>query len=1590
MPQEWLDSGRRVSIEFEGSFIETEVFVNGQAVGTHLGGYTGFEFDITDALTAGENTIAVRVNNKWRADQTPRIGDHQFSGGIYRDVYLNVTDGVHVTWYGTSVTTPALNNPGFDEDRDGDGVADWDYENIDETAYLPAEVIQENIDNHRSDVAVSTEVKNETQAPMDVVVRHVVVDAADGTATGTFDSEAVTVAPGEMVSIPAQSEMLQDIKLWSPESPNLYRVETTIYDAASGEVMDTYTSPLGFRWAQFLTDGFYLNGEKVFLFGANAHQDRAGWGDAGTDAATQRDVAMLKEAGMNFIRGSHYPHDEAFAQACDEQGMLFWSENAFWGMGGYTSAPQDSKTLTYTAADWNASAYPDDPKDFEAFNQSCLQGLEEMIRINRNHPSVVVWSMGNETFMEVDSQVSYCKELVNTLRNRAHQLDPTRKAGMGGTQRWNFDSLDVCDVAGYNGDGGKFNYNPNGSGSGMGQYGMTMEMPSIASEYGSFTSNRGDGNDTYAPHFNEISDGNNGHITTDANQAGIALWCAFHHGSVGGSGLAQMGFIDYSRLPLKSWYWYRETYTGVAPEFSQAGTGTRLELTASDDTITNDGKTDAQLIVTVRDDEGHWINQSPTVELEVLSGPGVFPTGKTMTLTGGNTMRDGKGSIDFHSWYSGTTVIRASAPGLEAAEITLTVEDVTGDETGPEPEKFLVEEKSDTAGEKLPDAGTYGGGNFIATRPTGASSGTATAPLATDGDPDTAWVAEQAGPNQYWRVFTEAAALIYKVRVEFPQGTLLPYTIETSNDLNGPWTQQVAYTAETVEHRPYEDDLGGVYASYVRISFPDLTQAQTATLSDVFVYAIQASTGPTDGATQDTYNSTSVYLSDLEADSITQGWEGKQPGMDCSIEGTPITVGGVVYEKGLGLHANSEAIYTLDGHYTRFQAVLGIDNETDGHPADAIYRIFATVGGEETLIYEQNIVSGMAEPVDLSVRGATRLRLVTDANGVNSNDHTDWADARLLGAQRSLGAQNVTLTAASNATSVEGGQTLKVFLTAQNPQTYLNYGARLTLHDVTGALVDQVETMDLSVAQKKTDMNTLTLPLPSQAKAGWEVRLTVVDTETQQQLGQTVRYPVTGQGSVTPPEPEWVKVDVTTQTDGAESQGDWRIWNDGYNDTELFVGDVDNPLQGGEFYTYTFTGSRLKVGGVNGPSQTNAVVYLDGVEVGTTNSNAPVGTPQTYAEIWDSGELTPGVHTVTFVPTGKFSLDYFEFLCEAPTPKSYTVTFETNGGSAIEPVCVEELGQVTKPADPTKTGYTFAGWYTDEACTQVYNFAAAVTADLTLYAKWEEKTPTAPANKTLLQKTYDYAKDLSTEGVTDTAKQAFETALTNAKAVLDNTNATQAEVDAAWDALLEGIWGLGLTQGDKTMLEQLIAKAEDMTANADQYVADHWQELVDALSKAKEVMADGNAMEEDVQPAAQALLNAILAQRFKADKSILEDLLNKAENLNLEDYTAESVAVFRSALAEAQAVMADNSLTEDDQNTVDTAVAVLSAAMDGLTAGGAPEATDQPQASQKPEATDKPETVPQTRDTAALLPWAAALALSGAAALWVMRRKERS
>ena len=196
---------------------------------------------------------------------------------------------------------------------------------------------------------------------------------------------------------------------------------------------------------------------------------------------------------------------------------------------------------------------------------------------------------------------------------------------------------------------------------------------------------------------------------------------------------------------------------------------------------------------------------------------------------------------------------------------------------------------------------------------------------------------------------------------------------------------------------------------------------------------------------------------------------------------------------------------------------------------------------------------------------------------------------------------------------------------------------------------------------------------------------------------------------------------------------------------------------------------------------------------------------------------------------------------------------------------------------------------------------------------------------------------------------------------------------------------------DKTQLQWLMDQATDMVAHQELYVTTHWNALLTALDAAQSVYEDPAATEQEVEEAAQALLQAILVQRFKADKSILEDLVNQALAVDLTGCTQQQVEAFRGALAQAQAVLADDTLSTDDQAVVDAAVAALSAALEDVTADDAqPEASDKPEASKDPEATQPPESVPPTGDHAPLMAYLGILTLSAAALLILAQNKRKA
>jgi hypothetical protein len=392
----------------------------------------------------------------------------------------------------------------------------------------------------------------------------------------------------------------------------------------------------------------------------------------------------------------------------------------------------------------------------------------------------------------------------------SHELDPTRPAAIGGAQRGNIDL--IGDVAGYNGDGARLFLHP--------------KVASAVTEYGSAKEIRPG---TYDPHLRDLAG-----QPEYPWRGGQALWSMFDHGSVAGAE-GTTGIVDYFRLPKRGWYWYRDALTHVPPpEWPTDGVAAGIKLTSSSSTIEHaDGTDDAQLIVTVVDSTGKQISNTPDVSLRVVSGPGVFPTGKSIVFRNGTDIPilDGQAAIEFRSYWSGSTVIEATSPNLPSARTTIVSRNApayiaaTTQEAVPGPYiRFVATRAADEVA------------NITLDRPTNASS---MAPdhqsrLASDGDPRTYWsAAPDAASPQWWESDLEGVYVLSAVTLRFVHPGSYSYEIQTSTDDRMTWHTathgdlQFAGTPVAVQLP------GGTRTSGIRIVFNRTPEGSPASLAEV-------------------------------------------------------------------------------------------------------------------------------------------------------------------------------------------------------------------------------------------------------------------------------------------------------------------------------------------------------------------------------------------------------------------------------------------------------------------------------------------------------------------------------------------------------------------------------------------------------------------------------------------------------------------------------------------------------------------------------------------------------------------------------------
>lgn len=1175
--------GKCVKLDFEGVFHTIDLYINGEHAGHHEGGYTGFEFDITKYVHEGENVLAAKVSNIWNPELAPRAGEHMFTGGIYRDVTLVTLDPVHVAWYGTFVQTP-------------------------------------NVSKEFSDLRIQTEVDNTDGSAHEISLRHTLLDA-DGVKQLEIESETKSAAPAETIEFDDTYTGISNPHLWSVDDPYLYTVKTEVY--RDGVQCDEYSTTMGFRWCEWTSDGgFYLNGEHVWINGTNAHQDHAGWANAVSDSALRRDVEMIKEAGMNFIRGSHYPHSPVYSDACDELGLLFWSEAPYWTTYGFGEGSGESSN------DYMSGGYPTEVEHQEAFEQSCLKSVEDMIRIHRNHPSIVIWSMGNEPFFGDDKDDSGAdlnvkkKKMISRMAKYAKELDPTRAVAMGGTQRGGYDKLEYVDVAGYNGDGAKINaYQDPG-------------VANIVSEYGSHTAQRGQSNDQYRAYFGDVQLDENGLPIEYAWRSGVVLWCMFHHGSTASRGYGDMGIVDYYRLPHKAWYWYRNKYNPnhPEPEFSKEGTPVKVELSASSPTLSDDGQNDTHIIATLVDEQGNWIGDKRKITLRVLSGPGVFPTGKTFVFDPDNanrSMNDGKGAIEFRSHYAGTTIIEAQSEGLESSTITLVTTGDSIDETEPdihtmygsfmnEGGKILTDLKEAPHIEKRNLAGI----------PCKSSSNEADRLNILDGDAHTEWRAEQPGSDQWISMELEHGGVnLYRAALHF-NGEAVPYTLQYQvEDRNEEWKTLVSYDAKTIQDRPKEEVFDGVQMRYVRVLFDHLDDSQFANLAELELYGLKGE--------PDKIKTGYQNLSDLE---LPEG-----AGKKRNADGSRFMIDGVFYDQGIGMSGdmsmNISNFTSENGGYARFETLAY-------NPSKSPVRL--VLSAKEQTIYDRTLQPGESDQISTTIWNCPALTIQTEGS---ADAKLSLIKARLTGIRRDLVKnKNLQIAYYANYDTIVPGTLWQAWLETeikQDKPVMISAG----VYDAKGAL--------LSMYSKETEgtseVISVSLPITEEADS---IRLFAWDGESLALLSQTAIVEMIDDrekdkyAGETHDDGHYQVPQVTKTITGREMNktGAWDYWtpaNGSIAGEETFV--ETHNWQNSSMDT-TFTGTRVKVFAKKDGSQHGAKVLIDGKEITEISTYVPQGEKQGYMCVFDSGILEEGEHSIELIPTGKFGFDALEITASGITP----------------------------------------------------------------------------------------------------------------------------------------------------------------------------------------------------------------------------------------------------------------------------------------------------------------------------------------------------
>lgn len=1542
--------GKKLMLNFEAAMQYAEVYINGKNILKHEGGYIPFVIDISDEVNYGENNvIAVKIDSRPNASFAPgkTNPDFQYFGGIYGNSYITVTDKIHIT----------------------------DAVEAKETAGGGVFVTAPKVNKDSALVKVKTHVENESKDSKEVTLITEILD----------QNEKIIVSKEDTLTINAKEDnnfeqllTVDNPRLWFPNTPELYTVRSIV--KSGNNVKDIVNTTYGIRKVEWKRDGLYINDELMDVEGANLHAETYMLGNAMPDNAIYEEVKRFKESGFDIMRMAHYPHRQAYYDACDKYGVMILECVSGW---------QNFSNTT-------------------EFKNSTYNELRTDIRHKRNHPSIVAW----ETSLNESRYNNEWAKEMNRIAKEEYPTDGITYAYTAGCYEW-----DIWDIGLSTPQAGIF-----GTGSEGAENIKYKDKPMIIAEYGDWTYG-GSGSSTRVTRENKNSYGKKGGdegmlIQADNIQESVQtnrqrgenwlgasmFWDYADYAGFDAGILTYCGVVDIYRIQKHAAYFYQsqrsadvnlsdyglesgpmvyianlwnnnadtevriysncdtvelflngkslgekghdqtiwgphgnvdpsgyptsnsgkeinadhlknapitfnldkyeagelkavakingEAVTEYVRNTPKAASNINLRL-ESDMAVPLDGSSAKLVWIDITDATGTIVDDAYTdVNLEV-EGPGLVVGPKTITTRGGQLavwVRSKRGEGDI--------TLKATGENLKSTAITIPASKVEGLPNVPEGGDADEYEMT----QNVEETNIFLNKSSRASTENIQSSKKEIKEYANDGNDNSKWCANSGSYPQWWEVDLGATYTLETMNLSFETpGSAYHYTVAVSND---PMTNDNYKEYIIVDNSNGSTDSAlafeNVKGRYVRVTFTEATNNEWAVLREV-------------SGTGNTHNL--ALNKPVSASSVNTGKNGVEKA-EYAVDGNASTywcgIGGEG-TKGHWIQVDLKDTYRLSNVNILFEKndaayKFVIQGSVDGKHYKDIEDFRNGDGCGEQVSVDTNEVIQYLRIYDISTKlPASQWPAIREIEAYGEKvDYKLSSVTREKDAYASSSKENSQPSYGSN--GVPGWYWYPA--TMNDEWWYIDTKGIYDIDNI--QMTWNTEEIHKYIIDISTDGKTWVTVVDKSEIGNNEIRPYEIVKGTARYI--RVRLPAgrtTDQGfglfDAYAPAPESRQVDSIKNPNEIETLEGTLFENlglpkevdvileDGIK-TSLPVTWSKEDYEKAQAGRNKISGTLSDIAGVEVEAQKTVTIEV----VLQKNTEIPQIIKQPVDLLLQEGEKAAFVVEAKVEDGGTLSYQWQQSQNQG---KDWEVIEGANKPSyIIDNVLLQH------------NGLQFKCVITNTIFGQETKSIESSVVILNVVEK----------NKVALSIAIEAAKNANLKNVVPAVVKEFETAVANAIVVFDRADATQIEIDEAFDRLVKVMHMLEFFKGDKTVLKEFIDKVNELTSI--KYTEASWKVLQDVLKIANDVLTDENAMQKEVDKVYTNLVNSFLELRLVPNKDALADLIKKAESLDAANYSAKGWELVQKTLADARAVLVNPDVTQVE---VDRANAALTKAVAG-------------------------------------------------------------